>query len=180
MIKISSLRRKADPLLIVSKRLPSYIKKEKINLTRNSNVNKKNVKYYQIPQFVQELIKFTRKNKLWKEQNSENIMDINNNNNNNNNNDHPYIHNIINKNKIHYVNNLLDEIPKHKNLLTSFLICEIYGCLYKLNYLKLDIIFLLFSILINNTINFFNLSGYVNCNFKELINITKYIYHFQN
>lgn len=44
MIKISSLRRKADPLLIVSKRLPSYIKKEKINLTRNSNVNKKKCK----------------------------------------------------------------------------------------------------------------------------------------
>ncbi|SOV14766.1 conserved Plasmodium protein, unknown function [Plasmodium sp. gorilla clade G2] len=174
MIKISSLRRKADPLLIVSKRLPSYIKKEKIKLTRNSNVNKKNVKYYQVPHFVQELIKFTRKNKLWKEQKNENIMDIN------NNNDHPCYNNIINKNKIHYVNNLLNEIPKNKNLLTSYLICEIYGCLYKLNYLKLDIIFLLFSILINNTINFFNLSGYVNCNFKELINITKYIYHFQN
>ncbi|KYN99503.1 hypothetical protein PGSY75_1012800 [Plasmodium gaboni] len=181
MIKISSLRRKADPLLIVSKRLPSYIKKEKIKLTRNSNVNKKNVKYYQVPHFVQELIKFTRKNKLWKEQNNENNMDINNIhiNNNNNNNDHACYNNIINKNKIHYVNNLLNEIPKNKNLLTSYLICEIYGCLYKLNYLKLDIIFLLFSILINNTINFFNLSGYVNCNFKELINITKYIYHFQ-
>ncbi|CAD2109442.1 conserved Plasmodium protein, unknown function [Plasmodium vinckei] len=165
-MRLSGIRRKVDPLLIVSKRLPSYLKKEKINLSKtsknnndNSNkFNKKHVKYNQIPAFVQDIIKFTKKNKYNYE-----TDDVS-----------------IDKNKIIYFNNLLNEIEKNKNVLTSTLIHDIYQCLYKLNYLKIDIICNLFSILINNTIDFSNLRGYVNCNFKELINITQYLYHFQN
>ncbi|SCM24482.1 conserved Plasmodium protein, unknown function [Plasmodium chabaudi chabaudi] len=165
-MRLSGIRRKVDPLLIVSKRLPSYLKKEKINLSKtsknnndNSNkFNKKYVKYNQIPAFVQDIIKFTKKNKYNYE-----TDDVS-----------------IDKNKIIYFNNLLNEIEKNKNVLTSTLIHDIYQCLYKLNYLKIDIICNLFSILINNTIDFSNLKGYVNCNFKELINITQYLYHFQN
>ncbi|VTZ69590.1 conserved Plasmodium protein, unknown function [Plasmodium chabaudi chabaudi] len=165
-MRLSGIRRKVDPLLIVSKRLPSYLKKEKINLSKtsknnndNSNkFNKKHVKYNQIPAFVQDIIKFTKKNKYNYE-----TDDVS-----------------IDKNKIIYFNNLLNEIEKNKNVLTSTLIHDIYQCLYKLNYLKIDIICNLFSILINNTIDFSNLKGYVNCNFKELINITQYLYHFQN
>ncbi|CAD2109409.1 hypothetical protein YYG_02466 [Plasmodium vinckei petteri] len=165
-MRLSGIRRKVDPLLIVSKRLPSYLKKEKINLSKtsknnndNSNkFNKKHVKYNQIPAFVQDIIKFTKKNKYNYE-----TDDVS-----------------IDKNKIIYFNNLLNEIEKNKNVLTSTLIHDIYQCLYKLNYLKIDIICNLFSILINNTIDFSNLRGYVNCNFKELINITQYLCHFQN
>ncbi|KAI4838823.1 hypothetical protein MKS88_002332 [Plasmodium brasilianum] len=167
-MKISQIRRKADLSLIVRKRLPSFLKKEKINLRKSNtnnnnndindiNFNKKKVKYNQIPQFVQAIIKFTKKNKGWCDEDD-----------------------VINKNKIIYFNNLLSEIPKHKASLTSALIHEIYRCLYKLNYIKIDVIFTLFSILTNNTLDFSNLSGYVNCDFKELINITKYLYHFQN
>ncbi|CRG94186.1 conserved Plasmodium protein, unknown function [Plasmodium gallinaceum] len=152
-MKISKIRRKVDPPLIVSKRLPSFLKKEKITLTKNNF--KKNVKYNQTPQFVQAIIKFSKKNKIFDDDN------------------------VINKNKLIYINNLLNEIPKNKDLLTSTLICEIYRCLYKLNFFRMDIIFNLYSILINNTINFSSINGYVNCNFKELINITKYLYHFQ-
>ncbi|ETB58195.1 hypothetical protein YYC_04258 [Plasmodium yoelii 17X] len=165
-MRLSGIRRKVDPLLIVSKRLPSYLKKEKINLSKtsknnndNSNkFNKKHVKYNQVPAFIQDIIKFTKKNKYNYE-----TDDV-----------------LIDKNKIIYFNNLLNEIEKNKNLLTSTLIHDIYQCLYKLNYLRIDIICNLFSILINNTIDFSNLRGYVNCNFKELINITQYLYHFQN
>lgn len=144
--------------LIVSKRIPSYLKKEKINLNKNNGTfDKKSVKYNQVPQFVQEIIKFTKKNKLFKEEEN----------------------NVISKNKIIFLNNLLKEIQKNKTVLTSSSIHDIYRCLYKLNYLKIDVICTLFSILINNTINFSEISGYVHCDFKELINITKFLHHFQ-
>ncbi|SBS82802.1 conserved Plasmodium protein, unknown function [Plasmodium ovale] len=165
-MKVSEIRKKVDPLLVVRKRLPSYLKKEKISLPKSDHgkciggdaFTKKTVKYNQIPQFVQAISKFAKRNKLLCEEDNT----------------------VISKNKIIYINNLLSEIPKNKNILTSSLIHEIYRCLYKLNYLKVDVIITLFSILINNTIDFSNLSGYVNCNFRELMDITQYLYHFQN
>ncbi|CRG99681.1 conserved Plasmodium protein, unknown function [Plasmodium relictum] len=153
-MNVSQIRRKVDPSLIVSKRLPSFLKKEKIILKKNDF--KKNVKYNQIPRSVQDIIKFTKKNKLYDDGN------------------------VINKNKLIFINNLLNEIMKNKVLLTSGSIYEIYRCLYKLNLFKIDIICNLYSILINNTIDFSSISGYVNCNFKDLMNITKYLYHFQS
>ncbi|GAW80551.1 hypothetical protein, conserved [Plasmodium gonderi] len=159
-MKLSPIRKKVNSSLIVRKRIPSYLRKEKINLTKNNNnFDKKSVKYNQVPQFVQEIKKFTKKNGLLHEE---------------------YNNSEINKNKYIYLNNLLNEIPKNKTLLTSSLIHDIYRCLYKLNYIKIDVFCTLFSILINNTINFTKISGYVHCDFKELINITKYLYHFQN
>ncbi|ANQ07908.1 Uncharacterized protein PCOAH_00022210 [Plasmodium coatneyi] len=157
-MKISPIRRKVNSSLIVSKRIPSYLKKEKINLSKNNgSFDKKSVKYNQVPQFVQEIIKFTKKNKLLQEEDNS----------------------VISKNKLIFLNNLLSEIQRNKTILTSSSIHDLYRCLYKLNYLKIDVICTLFSILINNTINFSKISGYVHCDFKELINITKFLHHFQ-
>ncbi|VWU49926.1 conserved protein, unknown function [Hepatocystis sp. ex Piliocolobus tephrosceles] len=161
---ISKIKRKADPSLIVSKRIPSYLRKEKIKITnsKKSNINsnsfnKKNVKYNQIPEFIQDIIKYT---KFYKQQNEETNKEMN-------------------KNKIIYFNNLLNEISKNKNVLTSYLIHELYRCLYELNYLRMDVILNLFNIFLNNTIDFTNLKGYVTCDLKELLNIITYFYHFQ-
>ncbi|EUD67439.1 hypothetical protein C922_02145 [Plasmodium inui San Antonio 1] len=157
-MKISPIRRKVNSSLIVSKRIPSYLKKEKISLSKNNgSFDKKSVKYNQVPQFVQAIIKFTKKNKLLQEEDNS----------------------VISKNKLIFLNNLLSEIQKNKTLLTSSSIHDIYRCLYKLNYLKIDVICTLFSILINNALNFSKITGYVHCDFKELINITKFLHHFQ-
>ncbi|EDL44712.1 hypothetical protein, conserved [Plasmodium vivax] len=158
-MKISPIRKKVNSSLVVSKRIPSYLKKEKINLSKNNgSFDKKSVKYNQVPQFVQAIIKFTKKNKLLQEEENS----------------------VVSKNKLIFLNNLLSEIQKNKTILTSSSIHDIYRCLYKLNYLKIDVICTLFSVLINNAINFSKISGYVHCDFKELINITKFLHHFRN